>query len=56
MALGEERGYSYATERDIAALFVIPAEGGDNSGSNSDNPAFTLRATPAFERNFGTTP
>ena len=52
MALGEERGYNYATERDIAALFVIPAEGGDKG----DNPAFTLRATPAFERNFGTTP
>lgn len=49
MALGEERGFAWATEKDIAALFVIPAEGGDKG----DNPAFTLRATPAFERAFG---
>lgn len=45
MALGETQGFAWATEKDIAALFVIPAEGGENGG-------FTLRATPAFEKAF----
>ena len=51
MALGEEKGYTYAAERGIAALFVIPAAKGDN-GDNSGDGAFTIRATPAFEKTF----
>lgn len=53
MALGEAQGFAWAAERDIAALFVIPAGESSGGGNGGDNPAFTLRATPAFERAFG---
>ena len=44
MALGEAQGFAYATEKGIAALFIIPG----------DNGSFTTRATPAFEKTFPT--
>lgn len=45
--MGADAGLTYATERDLAAVFLIPTP---------DGGPVRIRATPAFRRRFGITP
>lgn len=50
MVLGPERGYDFAVQRGIAALFVERAEA--TGAANAQTPTFTTRSTPAFDTVF----
>lgn len=51
MVLGPERGYDFAVEHRLAAMFVIKT---DAVVDEADKRAFAVRSTPVFEKRFPT--
>lgn len=49
MALGPERGYDFAVEHRLMALFVVKA---DTAVDEADKRAFSVRSSPEFEKRF----